>query len=107
MMNNIWRTGFFQPLARMKRKNPGKQKTGFLRDADGWWANRKLGEDNILGYGKTKEEALSDLENQVAGFLDFLETTQGNVPESRRQREAIPSADFEGLRPSRRTQNDE
>jgi len=105
--NTSQTNSLFQTSEITKRKNPSQQTTGFQQDAAGWWANRKLGEDNILGYGRTKEEALADLENQVAGFLSFLETTRGNVPESRTQRGTIRSADFGSLSPSRRAQNDE
>jgi hypothetical protein len=55
---------------------------GFEQDGDGWWANRNFGEDNILGYGDTKEEALVDLDLQVAGFVDFLKRTAKNVAQS-------------------------
>ncbi len=51
---------------------PVKHTAILERDADGWWASRKVGEDNILGHGITEEIALADLEFQVAGFMDFL-----------------------------------
>lgn len=50
----------------------GVPRARFERDGDGWWASRRFGEDNILGRGSTQEEALVNLEYQVAGFLDFL-----------------------------------
>lgn len=60
-----------------------KQTARFEQDANGWWwASQTLAEDNILGYGSTKGEALVDLGHQVAGFLDFLKRTGSNVPES-------------------------
>jgi hypothetical protein len=54
------------------QENPMKQTPRFEQDGDGWWASRTSGKDNILGHGSTKEEALADLEHQVAGFLVFL-----------------------------------
>ncbi len=80
MMNSSSHTSsLLRTLQRTKRENPMRQIARFEQDADGWWANRKLGEDNILGHGRTKEEALVDLEHQVAGFLDFLKRTGRNV----------------------------
>jgi hypothetical protein len=82
MFNNTSHTSsLFQPSSRTKQANPRKQTARFERDGNGWWANRKFGEDNILGYGGTKEEALADLEHQVAAFLDFLQRTGRKVSE--------------------------
>jgi hypothetical protein len=85
MMKNILHmSSLFQTSQRTKREKSLKNKARFEREADGWWAIRSLGEDNILGRGKTKEEALMDLERQVAGFANFLRSTGRNVPESLR-----------------------
>ncbi len=85
MMNNTSHTSsLFQTAQRTKRKNPMRQAARFEQDADGWWANQKIGEDNILGHGSTKEEALVDLGYQVVGFLDFLKRTGRNVSGSQR-----------------------
>jgi len=82
MMKNILQmNSLSQPSPRTKRENPVKQTIGFERDGDGWWANRHFGEDNILGHGSTKEEALMDLEHQIVGFVNFLKSTGRTVPE--------------------------
>jgi predicted RNase H-like HicB family nuclease len=71
-------------LAENYRENPMKKTAKLQKEADGWWAIRSLGEDNILGHGKTREEALVDLERQVTGFLDFLKRSGRDVPGSPR-----------------------
>jgi hypothetical protein len=50
------------------------------QDEDGWWAHQKLDDWTVLGHGGTQEEALTDLEKQVAGFADFLKRTGENTP---------------------------
>lgn len=77
--NTSQMSSLFQSSRGTKPENPRDQAPGFERDGDGWWANRKYGEDNILGYGRTKEEAVADLEHQAAGFLDFLKRTGRNI----------------------------
>ena len=54
------------------------------QDAEGWWANRQVGVDTVLGHGRSEEEALQDLEYQIARFSDFLRRSQRVVPESLR-----------------------
>jgi hypothetical protein len=51
---------------------------------DGWWASYKVGEDNILGHGSTREAALEDLKRQVDAFVKFLKRTGRAVPEELR-----------------------
>jgi hypothetical protein len=81
MRTNTSHAGSFLPASPgMNGKRHMKEKTRFEQHADGWWASRKLGEDNILGRGPTKEAALADLGHQVAAFLDFLKRT-GTDPE--------------------------
>jgi hypothetical protein len=40
--------------------------------------------DTVLGHGRSEEEALQDLEYQIARFSDFLRRSQRVVPESLR-----------------------
>jgi hypothetical protein len=72
----------FQTSQRTKGKKLIKRTARLEKEADGWWAIQNLGDDNILGHGSTKEEALADLDHQVTGFVNFLKSTGRNVPES-------------------------
>jgi hypothetical protein len=78
------RHGEFQTGEKTELENPMKQTAMLEQDADGWWANRRLDDCTILGHGRTKEEALADLEKRVAGFADFLKRTRGKASESLR-----------------------
>jgi len=72
----------FQSSKRTTREKSIKKAARFKKEADGWWAIQNLGEDNILGHGSTKEEALVDLEHQLASFVKFLRSTGRNIPRS-------------------------
>lgn len=69
---------------RIELENPMKQIARFEQDVDRWWANRKPGEGTILRHDITEQEALEDLEHQVASFADFLKRIGRNVPKSLR-----------------------
>jgi hypothetical protein len=58
--------------------------TSVQLEDDGWWASYKVGEDNILGHGGTREAALEDLKRQVDAFAKFLKRIGRAVPEELR-----------------------
>jgi hypothetical protein len=45
------------------------------------YCHRRLNDCTILGHGRTKEEALDDLEKRVAGFVEFLKRSRQETPE--------------------------
>jgi hypothetical protein len=84
------RPGFVHPLFNPNpsqsstRENHMRRKAKLEKKPGGWWAIQSLGKDNILGHGRTKEEALVALEHQVTGFVNLPKKTGRIFPESLR-----------------------
>ena len=49
---------------------------------DGTWSASVIGEHSVLGTGATREEALADLREGVAGLLDYLKSEGKPLPQS-------------------------
>jgi predicted RNase H-like HicB family nuclease len=47
---------------------------------DGSWSACGVGEHTILGQGDTKEQAIDDLRNGIAGLIEYLKETGQPVP---------------------------
>ena len=47
---------------------------------DGSWSACVVGEHTILGQGDTKEQAIDDLRNGIAGLIEYLKETGQPVP---------------------------
>ena len=76
----LWRR-CIQSSVRTELENQVEQVEWFEQDVDGWWANRRLADCIILGHGQTKDEALHDLEFQVAGFENFMKRNRSESAE--------------------------
>ena len=50
------------------------------QDQDGSWSACVVGEHTILGQGDTKEQAIDDLRNGIAGLIEYLKETGQPVP---------------------------
>jgi predicted RNase H-like HicB family nuclease len=47
---------------------------------DGSWSACVVGEHTVLGQGDTKEQAIDDLRNGIAGLIEYLKETGQPVP---------------------------